>query len=175
MYHFLEFLFVLSSVVKNEHCRDCKIVMLLKILLFFVGLLSSVSAFTSQKSSHFYNHFSHQLHAFGPEDIPPAVYVGLAAAIGVGAGALQSKMFGGDRGLGSFLSDGKGYKNSAYKMPRRGGSKPDPGWLRGLRLPDLDFVEVYGYDDEDDGDDSEIAIDYNEKKATAARNGRGSN
>jgi len=84
--------------------------------------------------------------SFSPSDIPPPIYVGAVLGVGLLAGSLQARMYGGEGGLGKFLSDGKGFKKSAYKMPNsdKDPNKPDPGFLAGLRLPDLDFVEVYG-------------------------------
>ena len=90
-------------------------------------------------------------------DIPPQVYITLVSGIGIGAGMLQRRILSGDQGLGAFLDDGKGFKKSAYRARSKSkGSKatkdqnvPNPGWLAGLKLPNLDFVEVYGEDEAD--------------------------
>ena len=60
-----------------------------------------------------------------------------------------------ERGLGSFLSDGKGFKNSKYKPKTASDEKLDGGFLRNLQLPQLDFVEVYGVGDEDEDEDED--------------------
>eukprot|EP00814_Leptocylindrus_danicus_P017952 CAMPEP_0116007508 /NCGR_PEP_ID=MMETSP0321-20121206/2337_1 /TAXON_ID=163516 /ORGANISM="Leptocylindrus danicus var. danicus, Strain B650" /LENGTH=155 /DNA_ID=CAMNT_0003476209 /DNA_START=72 /DNA_END=539 /DNA_ORIENTATION=+ len=91
-------------------------------------------------------------------DLPPAeaVPIVLVAALGIGVAAQSWINFqlDGDRGLGKFLSDGRGYNRSAF-TPRRGTddfndgtaplSKSDP--LPWLKLPKLDFVEVAGQEE----------------------------
>ena len=87
-------------------------------------------------------------------DLPPtdSVPLILLAALGIGFTAQSWINFqlGGDRGLGSFLSDGSGFNRSAFR-PRSGtgdisdGTAPvstDP--MPWLKLPRLDFVEVAG-------------------------------
>ena len=87
-------------------------------------------------------------------DLPPAdsVPIVLIAALIIGFTAQSWINFqlNGERGLGSFLSDGSGFKRSAFR-PRSGsgdmsdGTAPvssDP--LPWLKLPRLDFVEVAG-------------------------------
>lgn len=90
--------------------------------------------------------------------LPPteAVPIVLIAAIGIGVAAQSWINFqlDGDRGLGKFLNDGRGYNRSAF-TPRRGRddfndgtaplSKADP--LSWLKLPKLDFVEVAGQEE----------------------------
>lgn len=50
----------------------------------------------------------------------------------------------GEKGLGAFLRDGKGYSNSAYKEdalePRR---LVPPKFIDKISLPSVDFVQVY--------------------------------
>mmetsp|Transcript_25244 Transcript_25244/g.39083 ORF Transcript_25244/g.39083 Transcript_25244/m.39083 type:complete len:180 (-) Transcript_25244:562-1101(-) len=91
-------------------------------------------------------------------DLPPAeaVPIVLVAAFGIGVAAQSWINFqlDGDRGLGKFLSDGRGFNRSAF-TPRRGRddyndgtaplSKSDP--LPWLKLPQLDFVEVAGQEE----------------------------
>ena len=66
--------------------------------------------------------------------------LGLAAA----AGALQFSLSSGDKGINAFLMKERG-DNPFYKDDFRA-DKPKPGILKGLRLPSLPFVEVYGQD-----------------------------
>ena len=68
--------------------------------------------------------------------------------IGAAAGALQLNLVQGDRGLGSFLSDGKGLGKSGYKpLTPAAAEEQDRQKLNGIklpfRLPNLDFVDVY--------------------------------
>jgi hypothetical protein len=69
------------------------------------------------------------------------VVVAFALILGVAAQTFINTMLEGDRGLGAFLRDGRGYKGSGFIAgERRAGNDPLP-WLS---LPKLDFVEVAG-------------------------------
>jgi len=69
------------------------------------------------------------------------VAIGGVALLG-SASALIGGAYEGGKGLGAFLRDGKGFQGSDYREgdgPRR---KP-PKFLDKLKLPTLDFVQVY--------------------------------
>ena len=53
-----------------------------------------------------------------------------------------NSMLEGERGLGAFLSDGRGFKKSGFRTMDDAGEKNDP--LPWLKLPELDFVDVAG-------------------------------
>jgi hypothetical protein len=80
------------------------------------------------------------------------LYGGLVAIIGVGAGYLQYSVYQGKQGLGKYLSDGKGFQNSAYKLTEKDllEQKQNAPKFFNFKLPKLDFVEVYEDDDFDD-------------------------
>jgi hypothetical protein len=83
--------------------------------------------------------------------LPPTEFILYGAGvlvIGAAAGALQLNLVQGDRGLGSFLSDGKGLGKSGYKpLTPAAAEEQDRQKLNGIklpfRLPNLDFVDVY--------------------------------
>ena len=75
----------------------------------------------------------------------PTVLLLVALAIGIAANGWIQRLLSGEQGLGSFLSDGKGFNKSGFKpitgdQDRAVSSDPLP-WLR---LPKLDFVDVAG-------------------------------
>lgn len=76
-----------------------------------------------------------------PQDVP---FLGGAALIAAGVVWLQVSITGGRRGLGSYLSEEKG-KNPFYARNFKA-DKPEPPawWPDWLRLPEFDYVEVYG-------------------------------
>ena len=76
---------------------------------------------------------------------PTGITIGFAL-VSIGVLSQQSSLMNGKSGLGAFLQDGKGYKNSAYQ-PNDNLEKKDP--LPWLKLPKFDFVEVYGAKDDD--------------------------
>ena len=61
--------------------------------------------------------------ALGADVSVTPLVVGFAMAL-TAAGKLQFDAYQGERGLGAYLRDGKGYSNSAYK-PLEGGAAPD--------------------------------------------------
>ena len=74
--------------------------------------------------------------------------VGFAIVIGIAAQGWINNMIGGDRGLGAYLSDGRGFAGSRFSPKGGSGdavSGNDP--LPWLTLPTLDFVEVAGQSD----------------------------
>lgn len=73
------------------------------------------------------------------------------ATVALGAGLLQYSMYAGERGLGSFLKDGKGYSKSSYSPLL---VKDNKYTLKWLKLPRFDYVEVYGEDDSSSASDS---------------------
>ena len=68
-----------------------------------------------------------------------------AGALMVAAGALQYSVSAGDRGINAFLGKEKS-QNPFYSQSFRSEKPTGPAWLSKLRLPSLDFVEVYGQD-----------------------------
>jgi hypothetical protein len=86
-----------------------------------------------------------------PNEAPglPFFFLG-AVAIGAGAGYLQYSLFSGSRGLGAYLSDGKGFKKSGFKPLTKAEMEASSEKKRGkswFKLPKLDFVEVFDEDD----------------------------
>lgn len=81
-----------------------------------------------------------------PRALEMDTYVVLsAAALAGAAGLLQFQLSSGERGLNAFLGKEKAenpFYSTSYKAEQRGADLP--GWLGKLRLPNLDFVEVYG-------------------------------
>jgi hypothetical protein len=92
-------------------------------------------------------------------DVAVPIIVIVALTIGILANGWISRLLSGERGLGSYLSDGAGYNKSKFKpiLPSNGATTTtnqnkynddravqgdDP--LPWLRLPNLDFVEVAG-------------------------------
>jgi hypothetical protein len=74
--------------------------------------------------------------------------VGFALAFGIAAQGWINNMTQGERGLGAYLSDGKGFGGSRFSPAGGSGdavSGEDP--LPWLKLPKLDFVEVAGQAD----------------------------
>lgn len=74
--------------------------------------------------------------------------VGFALVIGIAAQGWINNMIGGDRGLGAYLSDGRGFAGSRFSPEGGSGdavSGNDP--LPWLTLPTLEFVEVAGQSD----------------------------
>jgi hypothetical protein len=69
------------------------------------------------------------------------VVVAFALILGVAAQTFINTMLKGDRGLGAFLRDGRGYNGSGF-LPGERRADNDP--LPWLSLPKLDFVEVAG-------------------------------
>lgn len=74
----------------------------------------------------------------------PFFIAAVALGLFLAAQGYINSMLKGDQGLGAFLQDGSGFKNSAYspssKKQKEVGEDPMP-WLS---LPKLDFVEVAG-------------------------------
>lgn len=99
----------------------------------------------------------------------------VALAIGFAAQTFVNSMLKGDQGLGAFLSDGSGYKNSSFKSRKGRGSASnsdegaplsgeDP--LPWLRLPKFDFVEVAGQEYETaTSNNAELPSENSEKEA----------
>ena len=56
----------------------------------------------------------------------------MGVGLAVGANALISNMYSGESGLGSFLQDGKGEFNSAYKAKARDADDEEPVPLQWL-------------------------------------------
>ena len=79
---------------------------------------------------------------------PPAAIedgaVVLAAAALVGAaGALQFSLSSGEKGINAFLM--KEARDNPFYKPNFKSDKPTgPSWLSSIKLPQFDFVEVYG-------------------------------
>ncbi|CAM9559630.1 unnamed protein product [Heterosigma akashiwo] len=69
------------------------------------------------------------------------VFAGYAVAFGA-AGLLMKNVYGGSFGLGEYLSKDKPMKPDP-NAPGRGENQLSSFWYN-LKLPDLDFVEVYG-------------------------------
>ena len=70
---------------------------------------------------------------------------GFALLLGIAAQGWINTMIGGDRGLGAYLSDGRGFAGSRFSPEGGSGdaiSGNDP--LPWLTLPNLDFVDVAG-------------------------------
>ena len=67
--------------------------------------------------------------------------------LGATAQSFINSMIQGEQGLGAFLSDGEGFKNSKFKPLSRKPVKDDP--LPWLKLPKLSFVEVAGQEEEE--------------------------
>jgi hypothetical protein len=77
--------------------------------------------------------------------IAPAFLLVLALTLGVAANGWIQKLLQGDQGLGSYLSDGSGFQKSGFRSVRSSDERAvssDP--LPWLQLPELDFVEVAG-------------------------------
>lgn len=76
----------------------------------------------------------------------PATLLIVALTLGILANGWIQRLLSGDQGLGSFLSDGSGFKKSNFKPAVQGDQdramQSDP--IPWLRLPKLDFVEVAG-------------------------------
>ena len=88
------------------------------------------------------------------DSISPWFLVLLALAIGSTAQGLINKQLEGDQGLGAFLQDGRGYSNSAFRplATKTNGDRAVPqDPLPWLKLPQLDFVEVAGQQQDDQG------------------------
>lgn len=123
-----------------------------KNIAFFKVNFSNLNHY-NEKALNISNKRQKRLNSSILEDPQIYGYMLVVIAIAGGAGTLQSSMFSGDEkgsGLIDFLQDGKGYNKSNFKIkkPSMVEEKPDGGFLRNLKLPDLDFVEVYGTDDE---------------------------
>mmetsp|Transcript_7044 Transcript_7044/g.23084 ORF Transcript_7044/g.23084 Transcript_7044/m.23084 type:complete len:197 (+) Transcript_7044:3-593(+) len=73
--------------------------------------------------------------------------VAVGGVVMAGAYKLIADAYDGERGLGAFLSDGRGFQRSGYKE----GAEPlraPPKFLDRLRFPNLDFVQVYSSGEE---------------------------
>lgn len=68
------------------------------------------------------------------------------ATVAAAAGLLQYSVSSGDKGLGAFLGKEKAV-NPFYQKDFKAEAPRSPGFLRGVRLPELPFVEVYGQDE----------------------------
>lgn len=80
-------------------------------------------------------------------NVPTAIEDGavvIAAGLLVGAaGALQFSLSSGEKGINAFLMKEK--RDNPFYSSNFVSDKPTgPRWLRSLKLPNLDFVEVYG-------------------------------
>lgn len=76
-----------------------------------------------------------------PQDAPFLAGAGLVVA---GVVWLQLSIYSGRRGLGAYASQEKG-QNSFSSSTFKADKPTPPGWWPAwLRLPELDFVEVYG-------------------------------
>ena len=92
------------------------------------------------------------------EPISTTAVVAAGALVLVGGQAVISAAYEGDQGLKEFLADGSQFAGSSYRPRRKGDPQPDGGFLSGLKLPNLSFVEVYGGDDaEEDPSDEDIS------------------
>jgi hypothetical protein len=77
--------------------------------------------------------------------LSPPILLLVALALGIAANGFIQQMLQGERGLGSFLSDGAGFNKSKFqplKADEERAVRSDP--LPWLKLPRLDFVEVAG-------------------------------
>lgn len=82
---------------------------------------------------------------------PPYLLIaGVAIALLVSAQTFINQLLEGDEGLGAYLRDGTGYNRSGFGGKRSAFTKPDERKqddpLPWLKLPQLDFVEVAGQD-----------------------------
>ena len=82
---------------------------------------------------------------------PPYLLIaGVAIALLVAAQTFINQLLEGDEGLGAYLRDGTGYNRSGFGGKRSAFTKPDERKqddpLPWLKLPQLDFVEVAGQD-----------------------------
>ena len=93
------------------------------------------------------------------EPINTAVVVAAGASVLIGGQAVISAAYEGDQGLKQFLADGSQFAGSSYRPRRKDDPQPTGGFLSGLKLPKLQFVEVYGDDatGEEDPSDDDIA------------------
>ena len=76
-----------------------------------------------------------------------AAFVVAALALAGGAGLLQYSVSAGDKGINAFLMKEKSSNPFYDKNFQSEQRAPLPRWLRAVRLPRLDFVEVYGEPD----------------------------
>jgi hypothetical protein len=115
--------------------------------------ISSVDTETTHSLVLLSSSISSPLDDLSSPTVPLIVFI--AITIGVLANGWISRLISGDQGLGSYLSDGSGFKKSNFKPlqatnPENGKSnnnidravQDDP--LPWLRLPNLDYVEVAG-------------------------------
>ena len=77
-------------------------------------------------------------------EIGDVIFVATALGLAGAAGYLQYSLSAGDKGLNAFLMKEKS-ENPFYKEDFKSDARPElPKWIANLRLPELDFVEVYG-------------------------------
>ena len=77
------------------------------------------------------------------QPISDAAFVAAAAALAGAAGLLQYRLSNGKQGINAFLMKEKS-QNPFYAKDFKAERRSPPKWLSGFRLPNLDFVEVYG-------------------------------
>jgi hypothetical protein len=118
-----------------------KVIPWLMILPFLVDKVTSFHHRTILSSGRFkFNRSNIQLAAFDTTIIHPAPITCGFLLVGIAAVRFQGTLLEGKSGLSNFLKDGKGWQGSAYQPEERTRVDPMP-WLK---LPKLDFVEVYG-------------------------------
>ena len=83
-----------------------------------------------------------ELHMAGAVAFDDGAVVLTAAALACAAGALQYSVSSGDKGISAFLSKEK--RENPFYQPFAVEPRKAPRWLAAVRLPRLDFVEVYG-------------------------------
>jgi hypothetical protein len=84
-------------------------------------------------------------------DLPPFAIAGIALVLGVAAQSFINQMLDGDQGLGAYLKDGSGYSKSGFSQVRQTDEKTQKDPLPWLKLPQLDFVEVAGQTNKQEG------------------------
>ena len=72
-----------------------------------------------------------------------AAIIAAAALLLGAAGALQYSLSSGEKGINAFLMKEKS-QNPFYSASFKAEKPQTPTWMKGLKLPRLDFVEVYG-------------------------------
>ena len=87
-------------------------------------------------------------------------FVGAAALLLAAAGSLQYSLSSGEQGINAFLMKEKD-QNPFYSKSFLPEKRIPPRWLSAIRLPRLDFVEVYGQEDSSRSrSDSDKEVDF---------------